>query len=514
LDNKGLKNILAIDIGSTKVCAIIAEAVESDVRIIGAGVDKSQGLKRGAITNIELASRSIKNALNDAKRVAGTSNNSAIVSISGAYTKSIDSSGIVNIPNREIGLKEIERVMQTALYNANIPNDYDILHALPYNFKVDQQDFVEDPLGMNASRLEVQTHIIITQRSNFNNLKRAVELAGVKVENIVLNSYASSISITNYDEKSLGVAVIDLGGNTSNFVIHAGGNSIRYNGFLGVGSSHITNDLSMALHTPINVAENVKITYGNLKYQSDDLIELPVIGDEYSTHEVSLEIVHQVIYARVAETLELIAKQIESSGLRKDIGAGLILTGGLTKLEGIRELAVQIFGNLPVRLAKPKNMSGLFDSLRDPSYSTTIGLVMYSAGNFSLYEFDSNRVMRHNNQVPEPSKDVDVSDIANPGNGFSIKPQSTPPKPKPAENSIPELKRESPSIPKQTEYTIKSEPMNQQQPIESEIYSGGGYNGNRGGYDNRDPYRSQNSQNGGDNNSLAGKTWQWITQLF
>jgi len=161
------RTVLAVDIGSTKICAIIAEiANDNSISITGAGTSKAQGLKKGSITNIELASRSIKSAINDAKRVSGSEVKTAIVSISGAYTKSLNSSGIVNIQNKEVSFKEIERVMQTSLYNANIPNEYEVLHALPYNFKVDDQDYIEDPLGMNASRLEVDTHIITTQKSN------------------------------------------------------------------------------------------------------------------------------------------------------------------------------------------------------------------------------------------------------------------------------------------------------------------------------------------------------------
>jgi len=160
------RTVLAIDIGSTKICAIIAQIDnDNNIAIMGAGTTKAQGLKRGSITNIELASRSIKTAVEDAKRVSGTTVSSAIVSMSGAYTKSLNSNGIVNIQSKEISFKEIERVMHTSLYNANIPNEYEVLHALPFNFKVDDQDFIEDPLGMNASRLEVETHIITTQKS-------------------------------------------------------------------------------------------------------------------------------------------------------------------------------------------------------------------------------------------------------------------------------------------------------------------------------------------------------------
>ncbi len=409
--------ILAIDIGSSKVCTIIAQKLENDeIKIIGTGISKSQGLKKGTITNIDLASKSIKAALNDAKRVAGTNFTKAIVSISGAYTKSVNSNGIVNIPNKEITLKEINRVMQTALYNANIPHEYEVLHVLPYNFKVDDQDYIEDPLGMNAGRLEVDVHIITTQKSNLFNLKKAVKSAGVNIGNVVLSGYASSIAVLNEDEKELGVAVIDMGAATSNVVIHLG-NSIRYNDFLAVGSNHITNDLSMALHTPLSVAEQIKIEHGSLKTSKNEIIEIPVIGDEKNTHEVSLEIVYNVIFARVEETLMILAKSIEKSGLKDQIGAGVVLTGGMTKLNGIRELAVAIFDNMPVRIGKPKQLEGMFDTLNDPVFSTGIGLLLYGAGQYTQYEIDSNKNLRHRGEeegrekIPLSSNKPIVGDI-------------------------------------------------------------------------------------------------------
>lgn len=412
------KTVLAIDIGSTKICAIIAQiADDNSITVTGAGTTKAQGLKKGSITNIELASKSIKTAVSDAKRVSGSDVKSAVVSISGAYTKSLNSNGIVNIPNKEISFKEIERVMHTSLYNANIPNEFEVLHALPFNFKVDDQDFIEDPLGMNASRLEVETHIITTQKSNLNNLKKAVRGAGVEVENVILSGYASSIATLNEDEKELGVAVIDMGGNTSNITIHSG-NSIRYNDFLGVGSNHVTSDLSMALHTPLNIADNVKLSYGSLLTPSNDLIELPIIGDETTTHEVSLEVVHNVIFARVEETLMILAQFIEESGLKEQLGAGVVLTGGFSKMEGIRDLAVATFGSMPVRLAKPQETDGLFENLRDPEYASAIGLVMYMASSFTPYEIDVNKKVRHANEEPtvavnlnEETVEIPVADV-------------------------------------------------------------------------------------------------------
>ena len=404
------KSVLAIDVGSTKICAIIAQIGDDNkITVIGAGVAKSQGLKKGTITNIELASRSIEQAVNDAKRVSGSAIESAVVSMSGTYTKSLVSSGIVNLTSKEVGIKDIERVMQTSLYNAKIPNEYEVLHALPYNFKVDEQDFIDDPLGMNASRLEVETHIITTQKSSLNNLKKAVKGAGIEVENIVLNGYASAIAVLDESEKELGVVVIDMGGTSCNIVVHVG-NSIRYNDFLGVGSNHVTNDLSMALHTPLNVANSIKLTYGSLGSESSDLIEIPKIGDESSKHEVSLAVVHDVILARVEETLMILAKIIENSGLKDQIGAGVVLTGGFSKMEGIKEYASLFFDSKPVRVAKPKERDGLFENLHAPEFSCAVGLVMHSAGGYTPYEIDINKRVRHSNEAPLESKSVNLKE--------------------------------------------------------------------------------------------------------
>ncbi len=399
------RTILGIDIGSTKICAIIAQQNGDKLKIAGSGISKSKGIKKGIITNIELASSSIKEALNEAKKVAGTNIDKVVVSISGAYTKSVESYGVVNIPDKEIGIKEINRVMMMADHNANIPSDYERIHVLPYNFKVDNQEYIDDPLGMTGNRLEVHVHIITAQKTSLNNLKKSVELAGIHIDNIVLNGYASSIAVLNDDEKELGVCAIDMGGATCNLCINTS-NSIRYNDFLAVGSNNITNDLSMALHTPLSAAEEVKIKHGSLKKVSNELIELPIIGDENSTNEISLEIVSNVIYARVEETLMILAKSIDESEFKDQIGAGIVLTGGFTKLEGLRELAIAIFDNMPVRIAKPKKIDGMFETLKDQKYSTGIGLILYGGGYFTPYEIDSNKKLRYKNEVIEPTNNI------------------------------------------------------------------------------------------------------------
>ncbi|TLD88157.1 cell division protein FtsA [Helicobacter sp. MIT 05-5294] len=397
------QTLLGIDIGSTKICAIIATCKDGIPHIIGTGFHKSQGLKKGSITNIEQASRAIKDAVNDARRVAGTNINKAAISISGAYTKSTNSNGVVNIPNNEIGIKEINRVIQTALYNASIPSEYEVVHILPYNFKLDDQDFIDDPMGMSGSRLEVSVRIITAQKSSLGNLKKAIKGAGIEISNIVLSSYASSIAVLSEDEKNLGVACIDMGGSTCELMVHVG-NSLRYNDFLCLGSNHITNDLAVALHTPHSIAEQVKIQYGGFPKASEDtenLIEIPSIGGgDSGKHQVSLATVYSVSYARVEEILQFLAKSLEHSNLKDQLGSGVVLTGGMTQLDGIRDLAMALFG-VPVRLAKPIEIDGLFTDLRGPEYSTGIGLILYASGKYTNYEIDSEKRIRYHNEKLE-----------------------------------------------------------------------------------------------------------------
>ncbi len=392
--------ILGIDIGSTQICAVMAECeqnstrADNSVKIIGIGTVKAQGLKKGSITNIELASNSIKAAVNDVMRIAGTRYDKVVVSISGKDAKNIDCKDVINIPEREVNIKQIERAISSAEYKVKIPHDYEIIHTLPYNFKIDEQDNIEDPLGMNGSRLEVQAHIIVVQKSALMNLRKAIEKAGLKADNVVLSGYASAIATLNEDEKSLGAVLIDMGGASCNMVIHSG-NSIRYNEFLGVGSSNITIDLSTILHTPPTVAEDIKVKYGTLKNQENELIVLPDLGDENSSHEVDISVITKVIYMRVEETLMILAKMLSESNYKDLAGAGVVLTGGMTKLEGLRELASVVFDSMPVRVAKPKELDGLVDVLRDPANSCAIGLCLYGAGYFTPYEIDSERKLRY-----------------------------------------------------------------------------------------------------------------------
>ncbi len=404
--------ILAIDIGSMAVKAVIAEIDEfNEIKVLGHGVSRSLGVKKGTITNIDLASKSIRQAVSDARRIAGNNISSAIVSISNAYTKSTDSIGIVNIPQKDITVKEINRAMETALYNADIPKDYDVLHVLPYNFKVDEQSNIEDPYNMNATRMEVETHIIIAQKSSLSNLKKTIVSAGLEVEAIVLDSYASSIATISEDERVLGVATINLGGQTSSLAVFKG-NSLRYNDFLKVGSDHITNDISIALHTPLSVAENVKKNYGDLVEVSDDILELPLIGDTEKTNSIPLKVVNSVIADRVEEALMVLSKHLDKSGLRGSIGAGIVLTGGMTKLKNIREFAQSIFPGISIRIGAPKKLKGLFDTLEGPENSTVVGLLLYKAGKHTQYEVDNKRRLLHHKEEQDSLGDIKLNNIS------------------------------------------------------------------------------------------------------
>jgi cell division protein FtsA len=408
-----LKTILGIDIGSSKTVALIADIAE-EATITGVGITKSKGIKKGIITNIDQAATSIKQAVNDAKRIAGVNVNKAIVSISTAYTQSTKSHGIVNIPTNEITISEINRAIQTALHNATIPHEYEIIQALPYNFKVDDVSDIEDPEGMSGSRLEVSVHIIMAQKSGIENTKKMLKIAGLNIDNIVLSSFASAIATLNEDEEQQGIALVDIGATTSDLIIFKE-NSVRYTDFIGIGSYHITNDLAMALHTPIKEAEHIKLNID--KYSDEEIIEIPLIGDEHNTKTANISLIKEVMSARINETLIILNDLVEKSRLKSQL-TGIVLTGGFANLANLREIAIPIFGNMSVRIAKPKEINGLFDNLKAPEFSTSIGLVIYALGNHSSYEIDSNRKFRSkyssqiNSDINTP-REIDNNNIFN-----------------------------------------------------------------------------------------------------
>lgn len=393
------KTLLAIDIGSANVVAVIAKNdLDYKINILGTGIESSDGINKGLIINLEVASKSIKNAVTNAKKSTSEFVNSVVVSISGAYTKGVRSSGSVNIPNALITEHEINQVMQMALYNATIIPEYEVIHVVPIFFKVDDSASVENPLNMNGARLEVSVYIITAKKTSLTNIKSALKESNLEVDNFVLNSYASSISVLDEQQKKFGVTVVNMGSTTTDFITFKN-NSIVYNDFIPVGSNHITNDLSVMLHTPPNAAEALKLKYGSLLFKENDNLEikkvkLPRIGDENETSEVGLDSVRTIVHARVEEDLVLIKNKIRSIGLNGNISSGLVLTGGMSKLKGIKELASKVFDEIPVKISNPLNIKNGYINFDDSSMSTIVGLLVYSLDKNKTFELDSNKKLR------------------------------------------------------------------------------------------------------------------------
>lgn len=410
--------ILAIDIGSSKICSLIAEIKNGHPYIIGVGMQPSKGVRKGTITNIEQASITIKESVNEARRMSGANISQAYISISGACVQSVNSNGIINNPNNDIGIQEINRVMQTALYNTKsiIPSNHEIIHVLPYLFTLDDKENVDDPFGMSGARLKVDTHIVYVQKSALENLKKAVKNAGIDVIGVVLNAYASSIAVLSNNEKEMGVSCIDIGASTCDIMIHHG-NSMQYDSFLGVGSGHITNDIAMGLNTTIPVAEQIKIQYATLndltEEDLDSTLEIPTNNDENTM--VSLEILHKIVTSRVQETLEILDDAISNkSGLKNNLGGGIVITGGMVYLSGFKDLAKNIF-SMPVRIGEPREINESFKLLQSKdipyaSYSTAVGLILYASGRFTNYELDSNNKIRHTQRV-RSSNNSNLADL-------------------------------------------------------------------------------------------------------
>lgn len=391
------KTLLAIDVGSTSITAVIAKNnLDGKINILGTGTSKSEGINKGSITNIEVASKAIKNAVNVARGSTSEVIDSSAISISGAYTKGLRSLGSVNVPNGLITETEINQVMQMALYNATIIPEYEVVHVLPIFFKVDDSKDVENPLNMNGSRLEVSVYIVTAKRTALTNVKSALKQAGIELTNFVLDGYASAISLLDEQQNKFGATVINIGGTTTEFVSYKG-SSIVFNGFIPVGSNHITNDLSVMLHTPPNAAETLKIKYGNLlkSNENEDLtikkVKIPRIGDEQSTSEVSLDHIQTIIHARVEEILVLVRNKLKQSGIQENIGAGIVITGGMSQLSGIKELATKVFENTPIKISNPINIKNGYMNFDDPTLSTTVGLLFYGLDDNRAYELDSNK---------------------------------------------------------------------------------------------------------------------------
>ena len=401
-------SILAIDIGTTNIIAIVASNDFSNkINILGVGQSKSEGVQKGNISDINLAGNSINEAVSTAMNSSGALLDKAVVSLSGANTKTLRGSGVVNIPSGQITQNDIKQVLKMALYNAQIIADYEVIHVLPIFFRVDDGATISNPLNMNGSRIEVSVNIITAKKTSLINVRNALKQANLEVDKFVLSGYANAIATLEDDQKKLGSAVINLGGTTTQLVVQKG-STILYNDFLPIGSEHITNDISVTFHTPYSAANMIKKQYATLLPSRDidsdnelniKKVKLPTLGNESESKEISLDQIQPILHARIEETLCIIHDKLIESAAIESIDGGIVLTGGMTYIPGIKELASKIFNNIPVKIANPRNIQNGYINFNTPSMSTIVGLLLYELDSENNFELDSNSELRKDNST-------------------------------------------------------------------------------------------------------------------
>ena len=372
------KMIVGLDIGTSKVVAIVgAITPEGQLEIVGIGSHRSNGLKKGVVVNIESTVLSIQRAIEEAELMAGCQIHSVYAGIAGSHIRSLNSHGIVAIRDREVFPQDLERVIDAAQAVA-IPADQKILHILPQEFLIDDQDGVKEPLGMSGVRLEAKVHLVTCAVNAAQNIEKCIRRCGLEVEDIILEQLASSYSVLTDDEKELGVCVVDIGGGTTDIAIFKDG-AIRHTGVIPIAGDQVTNDIAMALRTPTPNAEEIKIKYACAlaKLTSpDETIKVPSVGDR-QPRDLSRQALAEVVEPRYDELFTLVLAELRRSGYEDLIAAGIVLTGGTSKMEGVIELAEEIF-HMPVRLGAPQNIRGLSDIVNNPIYSTGVGLLIYA----------------------------------------------------------------------------------------------------------------------------------------
>ena len=421
------KSILAIDIGTTKVVSIVAKNDNNNkINILGIGKSISNGIKKGTIVDIDLASTSIKNAVDIARSSSTTSIDKTIVSISGIHTISRRSGGSVNIPTGYITAKEIEAVLKIALYDARIVPEYEAIHVIPLYFKVDNNDSIENPLNMHGSRLEVYANIITAKKTSLTNIQSALKTSNLEVTSFVLNSYASSIATLLDEQKLSGTAVLDIGGSTTEIAIFKN-KSILFNDVVPIGSEHLTNDLSIMLHTPLSAASEVKKNYASLIPKVDSTntitkVKIPILGNENELQEISLDHIQPMIHARVEEILLLSKEKLISSGMFDTIH-GVVITGGMSNIPGIDLLTKKVFPNIPVKRANPINIQNGYINFNDATLSTIVGLLFYGLDSDPSFELDYNKQLRKKviqEKIIKKEPEIKQESIENESNHSSI----------------------------------------------------------------------------------------------
>ena len=370
--------IVGLDIGTTKIACIVGEVTEDGVDIIGIGTATSKGMRRGNVVNIDATVTSIRQAVDEAENMAGCEISSVYAAISGPNVRGMNKNGIVAIKDKEIRSADIARVLDQAKAVA-IPMDREVLHVLPQQYLVDDQDGIRDPLGMAGVRLEAKVHIVTSLVASVQNVIRCANRCNLQVADIVLESLAASQAVLEDDEKELGVALVDIGGGTCDIMIYADG-AIVHTSVIELGGERVTNDIATLLRTPLDAAEKLKRKYGCAFSQLVDqaeIMEIPSTGGRGPRQIKRSELV-QVIEPRIEEIFEFIKKDLMRSGYYDSLAAGVVLTGGATVMEGITEIAEQVL-ELPTRRGAPTKIGGLVDVVRSPSYSTGVGLVMFGA---------------------------------------------------------------------------------------------------------------------------------------
>jgi cell division protein FtsA len=370
--------VVGLDIGTTKICAVVGEVKENDqVDVIGIGTSPSRGLRKGVVVNIESTVESIKRAIEEAELMAGVQINSVYAGIAGGHIKGFNSRGVIAVKDREVNQSDVDRVIEAAKAVA-IPLDREVLHVLPQEFIVDDQDGIKDPLGMSGVRLEAEVHIITGAVTSAQNIIKSVNRAGLEVADIILQPLAASCAVLTSDERDLGVAMVDIGGGTTDIATFVEG-SIWHTAVLGIGGNHLTNDIAIGLRTPTNEAEKIKIRYGcalsNL-VKEEETIEVPSVGGR-PTRVLSRQLLAEIIEPRVEEIFSLVSREIKRTGYEEMVASGVVITGGSSILEGMPEVAEKVL-DLPVRRGLPVHVGGLVDIVNNPMYATAVGLILYA----------------------------------------------------------------------------------------------------------------------------------------
>jgi cell division protein FtsA len=371
--------VVGIDIGTTKICTLVGRLEEENtVRILGVGIEPSDGIRKGVITDIAAASQAISHSIEKAEQTSGVEITAALVSIAGAHISSINSRGVVAVSGDTVNEYDITRALDAARA-VSIPHNREIIHIIQRGFVVDGQDGISMPIGMYGYRLEVEAHIVTASTATVDNLRKCVGQAGVEVVQFVLNPLASADVVLTENDRQMGVVVCDIGGGTTDLALYVDGN-VWHTMVLALGGNHITSDIAHGLRLPIAQAEQAKKEYGHAirsEVGIEEHFSIRPFGEE-SPVEISRKDMAHIIEARVEEIFNLALQEIKRSGYDGLLPAGMVITGGTSMLPGIRQLATNVLG-MPVRLAKPENLLGLVDKLSSPAYSTSVGLLHWAA---------------------------------------------------------------------------------------------------------------------------------------